>query len=87
MNHNEKLTRRARRRWTVMMKLSMPLLLVLVTSACSTRNSARVIPADRWVTTLQVGVPFTPTVQGKFVPLAMYLDMQDAYLREANRQK
>jgi hypothetical protein len=73
-----------------LMAMMLPLTLLwvaLVISACSTRNVAQVIPADRWVTTLQVGVPFTPTTPGKFVPLAQYLDMQDAYLREANRKK
>lgn len=61
--------------------------LSLVIVSCAIRNVAQPVPLDRWVTTLQVGVPFTPTTPGKFVPLAQYLDMQDAYLREAERKK
>jgi len=67
-----------------MTKLLMMCCLVLVTGCAASRTVIE-IPADRYVHTVRAGVPFTPAVDGKFVPQAQYNDMQDAYLRESRR--
>ena len=67
-----------------MTKLLTTLFLLLVIG-CATSRTVIEIPADRYVHTVRAGVPFTPAVDGKFVPQAQYNDMQDAYLRESRR--
>jgi hypothetical protein len=67
----------------VMTTLSMLTLMQLV-SGC--RTAVVPISPERRVETLKAGVPYTPKVNGKFVPDAQYLDMQDAYIRESFRK-
>lgn len=64
--------------------LLLTLTWTLLASGCRTE----LVPMsdERRVETLKAGVPYTPRVNGKFVPDAQYLDMQGAYIRESFRK-
>lgn len=58
----------------------MPISMLLATG-CATKTVVREIPQDRYVVTLRPGVPFTPAVDGKFVPEARWNEMLEVYIR------
>lgn len=59
------------------------LILTLLTTGCASTQKTIEIPSDRWVVTVNAGVPFTPPCDGKFVPEARFKEMLDVYVRES----
>lgn len=66
---------------TAMMLLLMLTLTLLVTGCETTQVVA--ISSDREVKTVHKGQPFTPPEDGKFVPLARWMEIQDVYIRQS----
>ena len=62
-----------------MMLLSM-LIWTLLATGCGTTKVDQ-ISSDRFVVTVNKGVPFTPPDNGKFVPDARWTEMMDVYIR------
>ena len=73
-------------RLRAMMPLSMLTLTLLPTAGCVTRTVVDQISADRYVRSVRAGVPFTPPVDGKFVPAARFKELSDAYVRDSFRK-
>ena len=82
MKNRGRLTEGARRRLR-----TMTLLLMLTCSAVVTGCVTKAVPvaSDRWVTSLRSGQVFTAPCDGKFVPMATYLELQEAFDRAGYR--
>ena len=86
MNRNLISTMPATRQLRMMM-LRLTLLLTLLATGCATsRVTVREISSDRMVRSVRAGVPFTPPVDGKFVPQALFLEMLDYYVRMSDQK-
>lgn len=82
-NHNANWTRPARLPLAALTLLLMSAWMLPGTGCTTRRPAVREIPADRMVQTLRAGVPFTPAVDGKFVPLARWNEMLDVYIQHS----
>lgn len=69
------------------LRATMPALTLILTLhliGCATRTVVKEISPSRAVVTVKAGVPFTPPVDGKFVPEARFVEMLDVYIRASN---
>ena len=87
MTHSSTAPRNSATRSTTRWLEAMALLSIasLMTLCACTRPALRVIPADRYVTRLDAGKPYTPSAPGWFVPDARMLELLERGLIATNR--
>lgn len=81
MHHNRPWTKDERMLLLGTMLVSMLIWILPVTGCVTHPPVVHEIDADRQVVTVHKGIPFSPPVDGKFVPEARFDEMSDVYIR------